>query len=171
MYVFEYLVYHLKPYGISTNLIVPANQSYVSSRTSARESNTLIKLKDSAKANEPKAASSLMKETHQTYAGSPSIQGDGDMQKKERLESNREANEVLSEVWNSKSNEKHTTNIPNLVQRKQRSLGEANIRENVKLEADLEAKSSTTIPSLTNNSKRHPRVKHKKWVPRIDDDR
>ena len=174
MYVFEYLVYHLKPYGISTNLIVPANQSYVASHTSASESNTLIKLKDSAKVKEPKTASSLMKETHQTYAGSPSIQGDGDMQKKEKLKykkSNREGNEVLSEVWNSKSNEKHATKIPNQVQRKQRSLGEANTRGNVKLEAYLGAKSSTTIPSLTNYSKRHPRVKHKKWVPRIDVDR
>ena len=174
MYVFEYLVYHLKPYGISTNLIVPLNQSRAASHTYASQtgqSETLTKQKNSAKANQQKATSLLMKDTQKMNGEPPSLQGNSDMQQRAKLKhfkmSNREANEVLSDAWNSKSNENHANIVPN----QEPNLEEVKTVDRVKLEANLGVKSSTTMPSLTNYSKRHPRVKHRKWVPRTDEDR
>ncbi len=107
MYVFEYLVYHLKPYGINTKLIVPFNQS--SSIATGGKSAALTK--QSAKDNpviSPNSDKSndLVTET-QSQTKEVISEKDSEKDRKRdsklirQIDDSRKKNEVISEAWNS----------------------------------------------------------------------
>ena len=91
MYVFEYLVYHLKPFGISTNLMVPLNQSHSSSSSHDNQASQSQYQKDkSAIDKDSKTASSLMKDDVKESAPMktkvPVLPEDSDTQKREKTQ-------------------------------------------------------------------------------------
>ncbi len=129
MYVFEYLVYHLKPYGIATNLVVPLNQSETTSpRARADQSHA---------ASGPKAGTDEQTHSAKTQ-NSPAEKLNMDSVKmsqggryehlvEEEAKNNikmdrREDNEILSDAWASKDADRESlTSIKHLESRLQPS--------------------------------------------------
>ena len=168
MYVFEYLVYHLKPFGISTNLMVPLNQSRSFSSSYANQagqSQALNQKDKSAVDKDSKTPSSVMKDSPKESVliktKVPILPEDSDMQKREELKiyrkSNRKANEVLSEKWNSKSNENHANDAQHESQTLKDGINK------VLTKGKFRSKRSTPLPSLHSN-----RVKSNKLVLEAD---
>ncbi len=110
MYVFEYLVYHLKPYGISTNLVLPLNQSQPAGPAPGTSQSEASK----HASGEPEDAEAPAKQTRVDAGGKMGQQGvvktqSADIKKDDDSrffkKTYRQTNEIISDAWDSRDQE------------------------------------------------------------------